>query len=61
MDPIDKVTSIIENAVRQHFKLTSTEFDLAFSDMRREVAQVLDDAFDELLGDGSPAVFSLED
>jgi hypothetical protein len=46
LDYADEVIGIVESAVRWHFKLTATEFDLAFTDTKREIEQVLDRAID---------------
>jgi hypothetical protein len=43
---INEVIGIVESAVRRHLKLTATEFDLAFTDTKREIEQVLDRAID---------------
>jgi hypothetical protein len=49
MDIVDEVFDIVEHAIRQRFKLTATEFDLAFTDTKREIAWALDREIERII------------
>jgi transcription termination factor NusB len=42
-DLTDQILQAIEQAIRRRFRMSGTEFDLSFSDLTRDISQLLDE------------------